>query len=86
MPKLAQKLYVPYQQAIQPHKNIMRESAPEVAIHIAMQLPKNQHQTAVAGPPEVIGNAKVAGTLPRTPRIEIAYDTVDHLVNSRCSS
>jgi hypothetical protein len=29
---------------------------------------------------------KVAGTDPRTPRIEIAYETVDHFVNSRRSS
>lgn len=55
---------------------------PEVAIHIAIKDPKNQHQTAVAGPPEVMGTANVAGTEPNTPRIEIAYDTVDHFVNS----
>jgi hypothetical protein len=44
----------------------------EAAIHVAMQLPTNQHQTAAAGPPEDIGMLKVAGTEPRTPRIEIA--------------
>jgi len=59
---------------------------PEEAMHMAMQLPKNQHQTAVAGPPEEIGTLKVAGTEPNTPRIEMAYDTVDHLVNSRRNS
>lgn len=51
-------------------------------MHIAIKDPKNQHHTAVAGPPEVMGTVKVAGTEPSTPRIEIAYDTVDHLVNS----
>jgi hypothetical protein len=45
---------------------------PDEAIHIAMQLPKNQHHTAVAGPPEVIGTLKVAGTDPKTPRMEMA--------------
>jgi hypothetical protein len=59
---------------------------PDEAIHIAIQLPKNQHHTAVAGPPEVIGTLKVAGTDPKTPRIEMAYDIVDHFENSRRSS
>lgn len=45
-----------------------------------------QHQTAVAGPPDPMGAPKVAGTEPSTPRMEIAYETVDHLVNSRLSS
>lgn len=45
---------------------------PEVAIHMAIKDPKNQHQTAVAGPPELMGTANVAGTEPNTPRIEIA--------------
>jgi len=51
-----------------------------------MNDPMNQHHTAVAGPPAEIGIPKVAGTDPRTPRIEIAYETVDHFVNSRRSS
>ena len=45
---------------------------PELAIHIAMKDPMNQHQTAVAGPPATIGIPKVAGTEPRTPRMEMA--------------
>lgn len=44
-----------------------------------MMLPMNQAQTAVAGPPDDIGAPKVAGTEPSTPRMEMAYETVDHL-------
>ena len=61
-------------------------SIPELAIHMAMIDPMNQHQTAVAGPPAMIGIPNVAGTDPRTPRMEMAYDTVDHFVNSLRSS
>ena len=61
-------------------------NAPELAMHMAMTEPKNQHQTAVAGPPALMGLLKVAGTEPKTPRMEMAYDTVDHLVNARRSS
>jgi hypothetical protein len=46
--------------------------SPELAIHMAIREPKNQHQTAVAGPPEAIGTAKVAGTDPKTPKMDIA--------------
>lgn len=56
---------------------------PELAIQYAMILPMNHAHTAVAGPPELIGLPKVAGTEPSTPRIEIAYDTVDHLEKCR---
>ena len=55
-------------------------------MHIAMQLPMNHAHTAVAGPPAFTGLPKVAGTEPSTPRIEMAYETVDHLLNSRLSS
>ncbi len=55
-------------------------------MHIAIHDPMNQHHTAVAGPPAMMGFPNVAGTEPRTPRMDIAYDTVDHLVNSRLSS
>jgi len=55
-------------------------------MHIAIHDPMNQHHTAVAGPPTMMGIPNVAGTEPRTPRMEIAYDTVDHFVNSRRSS
>ena len=55
-------------------------------MHMAIQLPKNQHHTAVAGPPDATGMLNVAGTEPSTPRIEMAYDTVDQRVNSRRSS
>jgi hypothetical protein len=61
-------------------------SATELPIHIAMHEPMNQHHTAVAGPPAARGDEKVAGTEPSTPRIEMAYDTVDHFENSRRSS
>ena len=64
-----------------------RESClPELAIHMAMQEPMNQHQTAVAGPPALMGLPKVAGTEPKTPKMEMAYEMVDHLVNSRRNS
>lgn len=46
----------------------------------------NQHQITAAGPPAARGYEKVAGTEPSTPRIEMAYETVDHLENSRLSS
>jgi hypothetical protein len=59
---------------------------PELAIHIAITDPMNQAHTAVPGPPEATGLPKVAGTEPSTPKIEMAYDTVDHFVNSRFSS
>lgn len=49
-------------------------------------LPMNHAHTAVAGPPELMGAPKVAGTEPSTPRIEIAYETVDHLEKCRCST
>lgn len=55
-------------------------------MHIAIKEPINHVHTAVAGPPVAIGVVIVAGTEPNTPRIEIAYDTVDHFVNSRLSS
>lgn len=41
-------------------------------MHIAITEPINHVHTAVAGPPEAIGVAIVAGTEPKTPRIEIA--------------
>ena len=68
-------------------RNVCRgDCTPELAIHIAMHDPMNQHHTAVAGPPELIGLPNVAGTEPRTPRTDMAYETIDHLVNSRRSS
>lgn len=51
-----------------------------------MMLPMNHAQTHVAGPPEVIGTPKVAGTEPSTPRMEIAYDTVDHREKCLCNT
>jgi len=60
--------------------------SPELAMQNAIQDPINQHQTAVAGPPAMIGLPKVAGTDPKTPRIDMAYETVDHCVNSLRSS
>lgn len=59
---------------------------PELAMQYAMILPMNQAQTAVAGPPELMGAPKVAGTEPSTPRIDIAYETVDHLEKCRCNT
>ena len=58
----------------------------ESAMQVAIIEPMNQHQTAVAGPPAMIAMPKVAGTEPKTPSMEIAYETVDHFVNSRRSS
>jgi hypothetical protein len=55
-------------------------------MHIAITDPINQAQTAVAGPPEAMGEPYVAGTDPNTPKIEMAYETVDHFVNSRFNS
>lgn len=52
----------------------------------AMILPMNHAHTAVAGPPELMGAPKVAGTEPNTPRIEMAYETVDHLEKCRCNT
>jgi hypothetical protein len=52
----------------------------------AMMLPMNHAHTAVAGPPEFMGAPNVAGTEPNTPRIDIAYDTVDHLEKCRRST
>jgi hypothetical protein len=49
-----------------------RTHIPELAIHIAMHDPTNHAHTAVAGPPEAKGLLNVAGTDPRTPRMEIA--------------
>jgi hypothetical protein len=51
---------------------IVFSHTPELAIQYAMILPMNHAHTHVAGPPEVIGTPKVAGTDPSTPRIEIA--------------
>ena len=51
-----------------------------------MHDPMNQAHTAVAGPPAEIGLPNVAGTEPRTPRIEMAYETVDHFENSLLNS
>jgi hypothetical protein len=59
---------------------------PELAMHIAITDPINHAHTAVPGPPEARGLPTVAGTEPRTPRMDMAYETVDHLVNSRLSS
>jgi hypothetical protein len=47
-------------------------SATELPMHMAMHEPKNQHQTAVAGPPEASGAPKVAGTEPKIPKMEMA--------------
>lgn len=61
-------------------------SATELPMHMAMHEPISQHQTAVAGPPAARGAPNVAGTEPKTPRMEMAYETVDHFENSRRSS
>lgn len=52
---------------------------PELAIQYAMILPMSHAHTQVAGPPEAMGIPNSAGTEPSTPKIEMAYDTVDHL-------
>jgi hypothetical protein len=45
--------------------------------------PKNHAQTAAAGPPRLRGLPNVAGTDPKTPRTETAYDNVEYLVKWR---
>lgn len=60
-----------YEKVSTRHSGIVKD-APELAMQYAMMLPMNQAHTAVAGPPELIGLPKVAGTEPSTPRIEMA--------------
>ncbi len=55
-------------------------------MHKANMDPVNQVQIAVAGPPDASGADQVAGTDPRTPMMEMAYDNVLHRVNSRRNS
>lgn len=61
-------------------------SATQLAMIYAMHDPMAHAQTAVAGPPTLIGTPYVAGCDPSTPRIDIAYESVDHLPNSRLNS
>ena len=60
--------------------------APEQAIQYAKHEPIAQHHMVVAGPPAMSGGPHVAGTDPKTPRIEIAYETVDHFEKALRSS
>ena len=46
----------------------------------------HQHHIGAAGPALLRGTEKVAGTEPKTPIIEMAYDNVDRRVNSRLNS
>jgi hypothetical protein len=55
---------------------------PEAEIHDAISDPTNHAQTEEAGPPRLKGVPKVAGTEPRTPRTETAYESVDRFVES----
>jgi hypothetical protein len=55
-------------------------------MHMAMTEPIIHAHTAVPGPPSVRGTPIVAGTEPRTPSMEIAYETMDHFWNSLLSS
>lgn len=61
-------------------------SATDDAMNSAITLPMSHAITAVAGPPDASGALNVAGTDPKTPRIEIAYEIVENAVNSRRSS
>lgn len=61
-------------------------SATQLAMIYAMHDPMNHAHTAVAGPPTVMGTPYVAGCEPSTPKMEIAYERVDHLPNSRFNS
>lgn len=54
-----------------------------MAMMYAMIEPMNHAHTAVAGPPTVMGMPYVAGWEPSTPKMEMAYETVLHFVNSR---
>jgi hypothetical protein len=65
---------------------LLWRNIPELAIQYAIILPINQAHTAVAGPPEDIGAPKVAGTDPSTPRMDMAYETVDHFEKCRRST
>ena len=55
-------------------------------MHDAMRDPMNHAHTEAAGPPRLNGLPKVAGTEPKTPRTETAYDKVDHFVKCRLRS
>lgn len=55
-------------------------------MHDAITDPTNHAHTAAAGPPSDRGLPNVAGTDPRTPRTEMAYDRLDHFVKCRLSS
>jgi hypothetical protein len=81
---LAQRLKILVSDALE--KVEIAPIVPELAIQYAITLPMSHAHTAVAGPPDVIGAPKVAGTEPSTPRIEIAYETVDHFEKCRCST
>lgn len=48
--------------------------------------PMNHAHTEDAGPPKLNGLPNVAGTEPRTPSTEIAYERVDHFVKWRLRS
>lgn len=55
-------------------------------MHEAINEPTNHAHTVDAGPPSLNGIPKVAGTEPRIPNTEIAYERVDHLVKWRLRS
>lgn len=59
---------------------------PEAEIHEAINDPTNHAHTVDAGPPRLNGIPKVAGTEPKTPNTETAYERVDHLVKWRLMS
>jgi hypothetical protein len=48
--------------------------------------PMAHAHTAAPGPPVLIGLPNVAGTDPRTPRTDTAYEIVEYLVKCRDSS
>jgi len=50
---------------------------PDAAIQYAIIEPINQAHTTAAGPPKLNGMWNVAGTEPRIPSTEIAYEMVD---------
>ncbi len=52
-------------------------------MHWAMNVPTSHAQTVDAGPPMPSGLPNVAGTEPRTPRTETAYDSVDQRLKWR---
>lgn len=53
---------------------------PEADMHDAIKDPTSHARIVAAGPPKLRGIPNVAGTEPKIPSTETAYERVDHLV------